>query len=172
MRENGSSVHVNKRVVETFVANPDFPFLISFPCTGSHWLRMVMELYFGKPSLVRIFYFKGAGDFTCYHRHDEDLSIRRSNVIYLYRSPPDTIHSQLNYYQEDTRDRQRIAYWARCYGAHLAKWLLEETFTTHKTVITYEGMKNSMAGEFKKICLHFLSAYRHASITCPPLQPG
>jgi hypothetical protein len=150
------SIQVNdKKTIEKFTSNPDFPFLISFPRTGSHWLRMIMELYFQKPSLVRIFYYKDAVDFTCYHRHDEDLSIQRQNVIYLYRCPVETIYSQLNYYQEDIYDRKRIMYWADLYGRHLAKWLLQEEFTTRKTVITYEGMKKHMEGEFKKICDHF-----------------
>lgn len=149
------SIQVEQKVVERFIADPDFPFLISFPRTGSHWLRMVMELYFEKPSLVRIFYYKDATDFTCYHRHDEDLTIQRQNVIYLYRCPVETIYSQLNYYQEDIDDRERIMYWADLYGRHLAKWLLQEEFTTRKTVITYEGMKKHIQGEFKKICHHF-----------------
>jgi hypothetical protein len=150
------SIQVNdKKTIEKFISNPDFPFLISFPRTGSHWLRMIMELYFQKPSLVRIFYYKDAADFTCYHRHDEDLTIQRQNVIYLYRCPVETIYSQLNYYQEDIYDRKRIMYWADLYGRHLAKWLLQEGFTTRKTVITYEGMKKHMEGEFKKICDHF-----------------
>ena len=149
------SIQVNQEIVNKFIADPDFPFLISFPRTGSHWLRMVMELYFEKPSLVRIFYYKDATDFTCYHRHDEDLNIQRKNVIYLYRCPVETIYSQLNYYQEDIHDRERIMYWANLYGRHLAKWLLQEEFTTRKTVITYEGMKKHIQGEFKKICDHF-----------------
>lgn len=152
--ESESSIQVEEKVVERFIADPDFPFLISFPRTGSHWLRMVMELYFEKPSLVRIFYYKDATDFTCYHRHDEDLSIQRKNVIYLYRSPVETIYSQLNYYQEDIYDRKRIEYWAELYGLHLKKWLLEETFTIQKTVVTFEGMKKHMEEEFKKICDH------------------
>jgi hypothetical protein len=140
------------------IKNPDFPFLISFPRTGSHWLRLAMELYFEKPSLVRIFYYKNASEFTCYHRHDEDLSIRRKNVIYLYRHPLDTVYSQLKYYNENIHDRQRIKYWTDLFGCHLKKWLVEETFTAKKTVLTYEGMSKNMEGEFKKICSHFSMA--------------
>jgi len=157
--QDEGSMQVNKRVVEKFITNPDFPFLISFPRTGSHWLRMTMELYFEKPSLVRIFYYKDATDFTCYHRHDEELDIKRKNVVYLYRHPMDTIYSQLNYYKQNVDDRKRIEYWANLYGRHLAKWLLEEKFTTKKTIITYEGMKKNMIREFKKICGHFSAPF-------------
>jgi len=146
---------LDQKRIETFVSKPDFPFLISFPRTGSHWLRMIMELYFEKPSLVRIFYYMDATDFTCYHRHDEDLSIQRENVVYLYRHPMDTIYSQLNYNKENVENMKKIEYWANLYGRHLNKWLLEENFTTRKTIITYEGMKKDMNSEFQKICRHF-----------------
>jgi hypothetical protein len=146
---------LDKKRIDAFVSKPDFPFLISFPRTGSHWLRMVMELYFETPSLVRIFYYKDAKDFTCYHRHDEDLNIERENVIYLYRHPVDTIYSNLYHYGESLDDKKRVQYRSNLYGLHLKKWLLEENFTTRKTIITYEGMKKDMDSEFQKICRHF-----------------
>jgi hypothetical protein len=151
-----SSTHISdQKVIERFISDPDFPYLISFPRTGSHWLRMIMELYFEKPSLVRIFYYKNAKDFTCYHHHDEDLTLRRKNVIYLYRHPVDTIYSQLRYYKEDIDSLEQIRYWSELYGKHLSRWLVEENFTRKKTVLTYEGMKTGIYQEFKKICDHF-----------------
>jgi hypothetical protein len=153
---NGSLAVDDEAVINSFISNPDFPWLISFSRTGSHWLRMLMELYFEKPALVRIFYFKDAKDFTCYHRHDMDLAIEGiRSVIYLYRNPVETIYSQLNYYKEDTNSPERIRYWAELYGKHLSKWLFAENFTIKKTVITYEGLKNDMHNEFKKVCDHF-----------------
>ncbi len=154
------SIQVNdKKIIEKFTSNPDFPYLISFPRTGSHWLRMVMELYFETPALVRIFYYKDADTFTCYHRHDEELDIKRKNVIYLYRNPPDTIYSQLNYYKEAIHNEERIRYWSQLYGKHLSKWLVEENFTQKKTIITYEGMKTDLSREFKKVCDHFSASF-------------
>lgn len=148
----------NPNVIHTFISDPEFPYLISFPRTGSHWLRMIMELYFETPSLVRIFYFKDALRFTCYHRHDEDLSIVRKNVLYLYRHPVDTVYSQMNYYREDPSDEARVRHWATLYGRHLKKWLIEETFTTKKTLLTYEEMKNDLTAAFSKVCGHFCVA--------------
>jgi hypothetical protein len=117
---------------------------------------MIMELYFEKPSLVLIFYYKDARDFTCYHRHDLELSIEGCrNVIYLYRNPVDTVYSQLSYHKEDVSNVNGIRHWAELYGKHLSKWLFEETFTIQKTVITYEGMKGDMHETFAKVCQHF-----------------
>ena len=150
------SLVINNKIVQQYIDNPDFPWLISFPRTGSHWLRMLMELYFKKPSLVRTFFYHKAKDFTCYHRHDEDLKIENvNNIIYLYRNPIDTVYSQMNYYNEDLMNNDRIIYWAELYGMHLSKWLYDETFSQKKVVLTYEGLKNNLVKEFEKLCEFF-----------------
>lgn len=151
-----ASYRIAQNIVDTFIADKDFPFLVSFPRTGSHWLRMMMELYFEKPSLVRAFYYPDVHTYTCFHTHDEDLSVKdRNSVIYLYRNPVETIYSQMNYYKENVDDKDRIRYWAACYAQHLDKWLLTEEFTHKKTILTYEALKGNTAGEFAKVCIHF-----------------
>lgn len=152
---DGSVSVDDPEVIKTFTDDPDFSYLVSFSRTGSHWLRMIMELYFEKPSLVRAFYFKDATDFTCYHTHDMDLNLRRENVLYLYRNPVETVYSQLCYYKEDPDDQERRRHWTNLYARHLSKWLVLEDFTRKKTVITYEGMKSNMHREIEKICGHF-----------------
>jgi hypothetical protein len=150
-----NSMRADKATTEAFTCDPNNPFLVSFPRTGSHWLRMLMELYFERPTLVRAFYYPEKTDFLLMHRHDEDLQLERCNVIYLYREPVPTVYSQLQYYIEDTTDTERIIYWADLYGRHLDKWLHQERFTTHKTVLTYEGMQTDIAAEFAKVTAHF-----------------
>ncbi len=140
------------RVIDNFISDPDFPWLISFPRTGSHWLRMMMELYFEKPSLVRVFYYKKAEDFTCYHRHDDKLSLKGiKNVIYIYRNPVDTIFSLACYYKEDIFDQNNLIQKTYSYSDHLAKWLVHEKFTSKKVVLTYERLQEHLLEEFKKL---------------------
>jgi len=158
-KSSSSTWIADEHVSEKFTNNPDFPYLVSFPRTGSHWLRMVMELYFKKPSLVRAFYFKDATDFTCFHTHDMDLDLQRKNVIYLYRNPVETVFSQLSYYKENLDDDSRRRYWSELYARHLSKWLLHDDFTKKKTVITYEGMKSDISDQIKKICEHLGEEY-------------
>lgn len=155
MSSHGSVSIDDPMVIKSFTDNPDFPYLVSFSRTGSHWLRMIMELYFEKPSLVRVFYFKNATDFTCYHTHDMDLELRRKNVIYLYRNPVETVYSQLSYYNENPDDAERRQHWVGLYARHLSKWLVNDDFTQKKTVLTYEGMKADMKQEFSNVCSHF-----------------
>lgn len=145
----------NPAAIEQFIDKPDNAFLVSFPRTGSHWLRMIMELYFERPSLVRVFYYVEKDNFLCLHTHDVDLDVERPDVIYLYRDPVDTIFSQLNYYQEPVESLDRIKYWSDLYGRHLDKWLHRERFTNHKTIVTYEGLKKDIVSEFMKITNHF-----------------
>jgi len=152
---DGSVTVDDSEIINAFTDNPEFPYLVSFSRTGSHWLRMIMELYFEKPSLVRAFYLKDATDFTCYHTHDMDLKLRRENVLYLYRNPVETVYSQLCYYKENPDDQERRQHWTNLYALHLSKWLVHDDFTKKKTIITYEGMKSNMADEFAKVCRHF-----------------
>ena len=159
-KEEKNSYRISNEIAVKFSENPNFPFLISFPRTGSHWLRLLMELYFVKPSLVRAFYYFDATDFTCYHRHDEDLSIQHQNVIYLYRDIVPTVFSQMNYCNENTEDIKRILYWTEAYAKHLEKWLVSETFTKKKTVLKYERLVDDIKNEFKKICMHFNADFK------------
>jgi len=154
-QSNKSIAINNNKIIENFRANPQNSFLISFPRTGSHWLRMMMELYFERPSLVRVFYFPTQKNYLTLHTHDLDLKTERSNIIYLYRNPNDTIYSQLSYYKEDLNNIRKIIYWANLYGQHLDKWLFKENFTKKKAIITYEGLKKDIVTEFSKIAEHF-----------------
>lgn len=133
------------RKVQKHLKDPGFPVLISFPRTGSHYLRLLMELYFEIPSLPRIFHYKKARSFTCCHMHDiippdRLAGIERQRVIYLYRNPAPTIHSIMRYYEEDLENPERVEHWSGIYREHLKKWLLEEDFTREKLLIRYEQL--------------------------------
>ena len=142
-------------VIEQFSAILENPFLVSFPRTGSHWLRMMMELYFQRPFLVRTFYFPKQGNYLALHTHDLDLDVFRSNVIYLYRDPVPTIYSQLCFHNHPLDSEEWIRHWSDLYGRHLEKWLCNDTFTQRKTIIRYELLRSQLEDEFQKICAHF-----------------
>lgn len=143
------------KVINNFIGNPDNSFLVSFPRTGSHWLRMLMELYFEKPSLVRIFYYPEREDYLTLHTHDLDLDVTRAHVIYLYREPISTIYSQMQYHKNKMDDREMISFWSGLYSQHLDKWLHLETFTQQKTIVRYDRLRDDLPGEFAKICAYF-----------------
>ena len=143
----------SKKVIDEFTNITDNPFLVSFPRTGSHWFRMLIELYFERPLLTRTFFYPEKNNYLLLHTHDLELDVKRQNVIYIYRDPVDTIYSQLKYHKEDCKDR--IIYWSNLYGRHLDKWLHQETVTQKKTVVQYEKLKEDMPAEFGKICRHF-----------------
>ena len=154
-REEESTAITDKKLLRRFIDNADFPFLVSFPRTGSHWLRMIMELYFERPSLARVFYYPKRKDYLTLHTHDMDLDLYRRNVIYLYRNPIPTVYSQMRYENEDRTDVERIRYWSDRYGDHLTKWLTDEDVSERKTIIHYEHLQNDLTEEFSKVTAHF-----------------
>lgn len=154
-REEGSVAITDKAVLAKYINDSDFPFFVSFPRTGSHWLRLMMELYFERPSLVRVFYFPERTDYMTLHTHDMDLDVYRKNILYLYRDPVPTVYSQMGYEKEDPADADRVRYWADRYAAHLNKWLLAEDVSETKTVLRYERLRDDLAGEFAKVTAHF-----------------
>ncbi len=153
--KGGSTALSDQRIIKKITDDPDFPFLVSFPRTGSHWLRMLMELYFERPSLVRIFYYPDQKDYLCLHTHDLGLDVFRKNVIYLYRDPIPTVYSQMKYEKEDLSDIARIKYWADLYKQHLKKWLVAETVSQKKVIICYENLIKNLEDEFFKLVLFF-----------------
>lgn len=157
--KSGSFAVEDPQIINQFIANPANPFLVSFPRTGSHWLRLIMELYFGRPSLVRVFYYPERSDYLCYHTHDLELDTVRDRVIYLYRNPIDTIYSQLKYHKQDMDDREIRMKWVELYGKHLNKWLVEEDFTKEKIILSYDAMRKSLDREFAKICDFFHASF-------------
>jgi hypothetical protein len=116
---------------------------------------MLIELYFGRPTLTRAFFHEDRTDYLLLHTHDLDLDVVRSRVIYLYRDPVDTVYSQMRYHDERTDGACRIAYWSDLYGQHVHKWLYQETFTEKKTVVRYDRLEANLLDEFGKVCAHF-----------------
>ncbi len=143
----------SQELTEKYLEDPDFPRFVSFSRTGSHWLRMLMELYLGKPSLRLIFFktVKETKSYSCYHTHDLDLNTTARNVIYLYRDPVDTIFSQMIFHAQAMDNDELLNGWIELYARHLHKWLVDEKFTSKKVILSYEGMRKNLAGEFQKI---------------------
>jgi len=146
--------YVFHNAVNEFISNPDFVYFVSFPRTGSHWLRMFMERYTGMPSLVQSFTIPEPKSFWSYHRHDKALDEvnGRKNVLYLYRNPVDTLYSQISYEKEIVEES--IDRYIDMYSKHLIKWLYNNDAENFKS-ITYESLKNSPFEEISKV-LNFL----------------
>lgn len=141
-------------LLEDYLRDLNFPYLVSFPRTGSHWFRMVLELYSDRPLLTRSFFPHSNENYLLSHTHDMNLSECRKNVIYLYRNPTDVIFSQLNYYQQPIDRELFVRLWVNQYSLHLIHWIFLEDCTTRKLVISYEQMKSNIALVYKRVCEH------------------
>lgn len=153
--------HKDNLVLNYLNKYPNLPYFISYPRTGSHWIRYVMEKYFKTPSLVMIYEYINATNFTCYHTHDLNndgtslSNIKKDNIIYLYRDPVDTIYSMIRYHKQNQNDVNLIKMHSKCYKEHLLKYLVHDDFTKNKVVLKYENFKKDFTTEFKKLCDYF-----------------
>jgi len=127
--------------------------LVSYPRTGSHWLRVIVEQYLSKPCLPESFFDTDLNNPWAYHLHDriigdgdEGFTDNFDKVIYLYRNPIDTIYSLVRY--EQTQDWESIA---TEYHNHLTRWLYNHDDCKRLISIKYEDIKNNYQETFKQI---------------------
>lgn len=130
----------------------EFVRLVSFPRTGSHWLRMLLEMYTDRPLLTRSFLKHDNHNYLLLHTHDNFLAERPLHVIYLYRDPVETIFSQVKYYEQDPNDQNIILFWLYQYLSHLVHWLSVERFTKTKLVLRYDVLELHFSSEFERVC--------------------
>lgn len=145
----------NVQKVQKIIDEPNFPFLVSFPRTGSHWFRFILEKYSDRPLLIRSFFNHNNSNYLLFHTHDLNLNTQKKKVVYLYRNPTDVIYSQLNYYNQNINDKNLIHFWTQQYTGHLIHWLFNENFTEKKLIIKYENLQNDLSNEFQKVCSFF-----------------
>lgn len=141
------------------ITDKQYPHLVSFPRTGSHWLRAMIEFYVGNfnkdfnyQETKKRFTYKHA--LTVNHIHDFDLTMERHNVIYMYRNIFDTIYSAMVYYRHDINDYKALDSMIEKYIGNLSKWLFDEKFITKKTIVSYDKLMSNRELEFEKICNH------------------
>lgn len=144
-------------LTQIYVKNRDFPRLISFPRTGSHWLRMVLELYLHKPCLTRSFFIPDPKECWGIHTHDREfLECDLGKVIYLFRNPVDTIFSELSYrkigYAKHLVDLHIVEYFG-----HLDRWLNHNEDIDEILFVTYENIRDRPLADLEKV-LDFLNA--------------
>tara|TARA_A100001011_G_scaffold397255_2_gene497669 strand:- start:380 stop:1123 length:744 start_codon:yes stop_codon:yes gene_type:complete len=142
------------------------PQLVSYPRTGSHWLKTVMERYLKKGTLP-IPYFPETSEFWAYHLHDrfvgrgdEGVTKNFDKVIYLYREPIDVIFSQLTFLKRaalldnrpsrgryisskyDVFRQDNVKRISEEYFSHLKRWLYDNDDIKEIIFVTYKKLKN------------------------------
>ena len=138
--------------------DPTIPQLVSYPRTGSHWIRLVLEQYLDKYCLPTTFFDCDKPDYWGYHLHDrivgegvEGITSDFDKVIYLYRNPVDTIFSQLMYDEKEYNDVPYIEEIMDEYYDHLERWLLDNDDIKDIIFVKYEEIKSDPVGVFSKI---------------------
>lgn len=132
-----------------FDAVPDgLPWLVSFPRTGSHRLRVVLELFFDRPMLTRHFFEHDNDDWLLIHDHDDRLTLEPNGpVVYLWREPVPTVFSQMTYLHGpgiDAWTEDQVRSVCDAYRGNLSRWLGDDPPRRPGVVVTYEAMSADM----------------------------
>lgn len=152
--------------------NYEFPRLVSFPRTGSHWFRYIMEMITGTPAIVSSYYFPNPENCWGLHIHDRwldnnDVPPTRDlhNVIYLFREGKDTVYSMLRYDKtipdswdgetNDLIDREVMAVTSQ-YESHLLRWRFNRQDIHSCLEVRYEDMTKDTKKVFESV-MKFLS---------------
>jgi hypothetical protein len=150
------------KVLTDFKKDNTNTFLVSYYRTGTHWLLMCLEAYFDAYVLLENTYFHGKQsddikEILLVHSHDAGRSLVRDVVVYLYRNPVDVVFSRIYSFKQSLvlSGKDLILKTAKNYKLHLEKWLLKETFTTKKTLISYDLLIENFETEFSKAIEHF-----------------
>jgi hypothetical protein len=151
------------------------PRLISYPRTGSHWFRILMEAYLREPAAVQSFFHApkdvtSIWGFHIHHRlikepHPSEGPVGGlKNVIYLYRKPIDTIFSQMKYHnvipsQWNGKPNNNIISgmkkFKQEYYDHLDFYLNNKSNIPNLHYVQYEDLQSSPINTFEG-CINFL----------------
>lgn len=138
-------------------------YVVSYPRSGSHWLNLAMELYFGVQRRIDIsghrLHLVEEG--TPLWTHTHCVRADGKDVIYLHRDPVDAIHGHMalvmqNTYQGSIGRMQRwvfdgmIETFAKTNNATHCKHL-----NAAHTVIAFDDLKEHPDRVAWKICSHF-----------------
>lgn len=162
--------------MEHLLPNLKIPRLVSYPRTGSHWLRLMLEAYVGKYCAPTRFFTATPNVIWGIHIHNRDVDNHDEvegpcdnleKVIYLYRDPKDTVYSQLKYDNtipigwnaDDDNDNliieENMMKLINEYKNHLLKWKDNNQGVNKFLQISYEQLKEDTAAALRLI-LNFL----------------
>ena len=126
------------RAAAAFAEAPSSPWLISYPRTGSHWLRMILERATDRPVLPRSFFEHDHERYLLVHSHDFEFKQEPGKLIYLYRDPVPTVFSQIKFHGQDPRESYFATLWSDLYRLRLRHWLTRPH--EDRTLVRYESL--------------------------------
>lgn len=112
--------------------------LVSYPRTGSHWLRLALRLYLGREEL------------PFEHTHDLDLSLDSARSVYLWREDAAAVVFSRITYERWEASAERIAELADEYAAHREHWLPRADLA-----VTYEEMTRNLGDVLERVSSAF-----------------
>lgn len=124
------------------------PWIVSYPRCGRHWVKVVLELYFRRPSSIGtrspLTPREQARPPLYYHHHDPLANTKlpeHGNLAYIYRDPVDVLYSNLRYLNWDEPfevEEDVLNLTAGQYRKHLDRYLRNGAT---KVSLQYDDMK-------------------------------
>lgn len=164
-----------------------YPLLISYPRSGTHWLNYLMESYFDRPRALSGGISpldQNRKDYMWISSHDIDLKIIKTiskmknykfkKILYLYRGSLDTIYSFIKFNVKNPKESIHFGYTTEEEGFseesvmkhfdHLYKHSQVYLDSPLVIPIKYEALINKKTRdvEFKKICDFFGESFDSA----------
>lgn len=162
-----------------FLQDPMITRLVSYPRTGSHWFRVLMEMYLEKPSGVRSFYYPNPKEIWGIHIHNRDVDIYEESegivknldkVIYLHRNPCDTLFSLLKYEKIIAENwngsnkkiiEQKVIEYSHEYKKHLVRWTENNNDIKNIFYLKYENLKDKPHETFESVLKFMNLGWNH-----------
>jgi len=124
------------------ICEEHLPILVSYPRSGSHYLRLLLESYSRRPIVPVSYYQHDNEDFIVGAIHDMELIYKPKSVIYLWRKDiVECIFSMLYFDNYDIdKDRPHFLRFVTSYCCNFLKWVKFSNFCEKKTIIKYENL--------------------------------
>ena len=126
--------------------------VVGFYRTGTHWLCMLIQEYFGHPVEGRAFFeHYQVLQSPAWGFIDHDIRgdfVPPHQAVYIYRDPVDVIFSLSRTYKGWEPTPATVRENAELYGVQLGRWLTPG-YTEHVAVVRYERMRE----DFPRVCL-------------------
>ena len=125
---------------------------VSYPRSGSHWIRILLEKYFDKPVMSDFIEQKYPRWNKRVWRSGHDLALNEKYdvVLYTIRHPIPTMWSTLQYYDEAPVTKN-IDFRLKQWMDNVSKWCIEENFTYKKYILIYEELANNTEQSLKDV---------------------
>lgn len=133
---------VSNKKIKQLMKNNNITIMVSYPRSGSHMIRIILEQYTNRPLIPRTFlHYDKSNPILChFHYYFENYSNER--IIFLYRNPVDVVFSHI-VFDKNEINIKNVNIYVEKYIEHFKYWMIKNT-EKNIFIIKFENfLKNS-----------------------------